>query len=87
MGSSLHYFSYCYPLHVIDTFSGIMLAQQILLGATHIRHIFVAGRAGDVLKHLKNLLFSLILIIAMLSRSKFLFIECFSINSNFLSDI
>ena len=48
MGSSLHYFSYCYPLPVIDTFSGIMLAQQILLGATHIRHIFVAGRAGDV---------------------------------------
>ena len=33
MGSSLHYFSYCYPLPVIDTFSGIMLAQQILLGA------------------------------------------------------
>ena len=24
MGSSLHYFSYCYPLPVIDTFSGIM---------------------------------------------------------------
>ena len=38
MGSSLHYFSYCYPLPVIDTFSGIMLAQQILLGATHICH-------------------------------------------------
>ena len=33
MGSSLHYFSYCYPLPVIDTFSRIMLAQQILLGA------------------------------------------------------
>ena len=57
MGSSLHYFSYCYPLPVIDTFSGIMLAQQILLGATHICHIFVTGRAGDVLKHLKHLFF------------------------------
>ena len=33
MGSSLHYFSYCYPLPVIDTFSGIMSAQQILLVA------------------------------------------------------
>ena len=30
MGSSLHYFSYCYPLPVIDTFSGIMLAQLIV---------------------------------------------------------
>ena len=30
MDSSLHYFSYCYPLPVIDTFSGIMLAQQIV---------------------------------------------------------
>ena len=57
MGSSLHYFSYCYPLSVTDMFSRIMLAQQILLGATHIRHIFVAGRAGDVLKHLKHLFF------------------------------
>ena len=33
MGSGLHYFSYCYPLPVIDTFSGIMQAQQIRLGA------------------------------------------------------
>ena len=24
MGSSLHYFSYCYPLPVIDTFLGIL---------------------------------------------------------------
>ena len=30
MGSSLHYFSYCYPLPVIDMFSGMMLAQLII---------------------------------------------------------
>ena len=28
MGISLHYFSYCYPLPVTDTFSGIILAHN-----------------------------------------------------------